>query len=359
MSSSNEVSAVHPETLAVSPGVVLSQMAIGHYVSQALYLVAQLGIADLLKDGPCDGRDLATATRTHAPSLMRVMRLLASVGVFEEVSNGEFALTPLGEPLRADVPDSMRELVLLFTGIGVQDSWKDLEHCVRTGDPAFRRTLPDADIYALAAQDQRGAASFDRAMATFAPQTAAVVAAAFDFSGFGKVVDIGGGTGGLLTGILKAYPELAGIVFDQPYVAERARQQIAAAGLTDRCQVVGGSFFDEVPRGADAYLLKDVLIDWNDKRATAILTNCRAAMPSHGKLLIVEGVYPERIDQSAESRRATATDVLMLVCTGGRQRSVAEFRDLLAASGFRLTRVVPTAARVCVLLGEQIPINRF
>jgi hypothetical protein len=348
----DEASGVHPETLAVPLGVALSQMAIGHYVSRALHLAAKLGLADLLKDGPRDGHDLAAATQTHAPSLTRMVRLLASVGVFEEQSDGRFALAPLGELLRTDVPGSLRAVVELFAGVGVQDCWKDLEFCVRTGNPAFRRTAPDADPYTLAAPDPEATALFDRAMATFAPQTAAAVSTAFDFSRIGKVVDVGGGNGSLLIGILKAYPELAGIVFDQPHAAERAKQKVAAAGLADRCQVVGGSFFDEVPRGADAYLIKDVLIDWTDERATAILKNCRVAMPSHGQLLIIEGIYPACIDRSAESRRATANDVLMMVCLGGRQRSEVEFRNLLAASGFRLTRVVPTAARVCVLQAE-------
>lgn len=354
MSTADESSRIHPETLAVPLGVALSQMAIGHYVSRALYLAAKLGVADLLRDGPRADRDLAAATGTHAPSLTRVMRLLASIGVFEEQGDGTFALAPLGEPLRSDVPGSLRSLVLLLAGIGVQDAWKDLEYCVRTGEPAFRRTAPGAAPYSLLDLDPEATALFDRAMATFVPLTAAAVATAFDFSGFGTVVDVGGGTGGLLIGILKAYPGLTGIVFDQPHAAERAKQQVAEAGLADRCQVVSGSFFDAVPCGADAYLLKEVLIDWDDERATAILKNCRAAMPAHGQVLIVEGVYPARIDQSADSRRATANDVLMLVCMGGRQRSEVEFRDLFATSGFRLTRVVPTAAQVCVIQGERV-----
>jgi hypothetical protein len=353
MSPADEASGGHPETLAVPLGVALPQMAIGHYVSRALYLAAKLRLADLLKDGPRDGRDLAAATQTHAPSLARVMRLLASVGVFEEHKDGKFALAPLGELLRDDVPGSLRALVLLLAGTGVQDCWKDLEYCVRTGGPAFHRWAPDADVYTLSAADPEATALFDRAMATFAPQRAAAVAAAFDFSAFGKVADVGGGSGGLLIGILKAHPGLAGIVFDQPHAAERARQQVAAAGLADRCHVVGGSFFDFVPPGADAYLLSNVLLDWNDERAGAILKNCRAAMPAHGQVLIVEDVYPECIDRSAESRGATATDVLMMVCTGGRLRSEGEFRDLLAASGFRLARVVPTPARACVIQGKR------
>ena len=173
MSPADEASGVHPETLAVPLGVALSQMAISHYVSRALYLAAKLGLADLLKDGPREGRDLAVATQTHTSSLARVLRLLASVGVFEEHSDGTFALAPLGELLRDDVPGSLRALVLLFAGIGVQDSWKDLEQCVRTGDPVFRRAAPDADIYTLAARDPEATALFDRAMATFALQTAA------------------------------------------------------------------------------------------------------------------------------------------------------------------------------------------
>lgn len=354
MSSANESSTIHPETLAVPFGVALSQMAIGHSVSRVLYLAAKFGIADLLKDGPRTGRDLAAATETNAASLIRIMRLLASVGVFEERCDGTFALAPLGEPLRSDASGSLRPLVLLFAGIGVQDCWKDIEYCVRTGEPAFRRTVPDADPYSLTALDPEATELFDMAMETFVPLTAAAVAAAFDFSSFHTVADIGGGNGGLMLSLLKAYPRLSGIVFDQPLAAERAKQRIATAGLADRCQVLSGSFFDAIPRGADAYLLKEVLIDWNDERATTILKNCHAAMPAHGQVLIVEGVYPSRIDQSAESRRATANDVLMLVCMGGRQRSEEEFRDLLTASGFRLTRVVPTAAPVCVIQGERV-----
>jgi hypothetical protein len=301
---------------------------------------------------------MAAVTKTHAPSLVRVLRMLASVGVFEEQSDGRFTLAHLGELLLPDVPGSLQALVLLFAGIGVQDCWKDLEYCVRTGEPAFRRTAPDADPYALAAPDPEATAMFDRAMATFASETAAAVATAFDFSRIGKVVDVGGGNGSQLIGLLKAYPKLAGIVFDQPHAAERAKQNLVAAGLGDRCQVVSGSFFDEVPRGADAYLIKEVLVDWNDERASAILKNCRAAMPAHGQLLIIEGIYPACIDRSAVSRRATANDLLMLVCTGGRQRSEVEFRNLLAASGFRLTRVVPTPARVCLILGEPSQLSQ-
>jgi hypothetical protein len=331
--------------------LALYWMSVAHYHSRALGLVAKLGLADLLKDGPRDARALAKPLELNAPALNRVLRLLASVGVLEEQADGAFALTAIGELLRSDVPGSMRASVMLFAGTGIQDSWKELEYCVRTGEPAFRKTSPHADPFTQMAQDPEAAANFDKAMATFAPQTAAAVAAAYDFSGFGTLADVGGGNGALLAGILKANPRLRGIVFDQPHVAERAREHLRAEGFADRCQVLGGSFFESVPAGADAYLLKHVIHDWNDERAAAILKNVRAVVPSDGKLLIVEGVYPPRIDQSLESRGAAANDVNMLVCAGGRQRSEQEFRALYAASGFELTRLVPTPARVCVIEG--------
>jgi hypothetical protein len=337
---------------ALPPGLALYQMAVGHYVSRALHLAAKLGLADLLADGPRHYAEMAERSRTNAPALNRLLRLLASVGVFEERDGGTFALQPLGELLRSDVPGSMRDSVVLFAGVGIQDSWKELEYCVRTGEPAFRRTSPDSDPFQEMQKDPEQAAVFDRAMATFAPQTAAAVAASYDFSAFESVADVGGGNGALLIGILRANPRLRGVVFDLPHVAERARAQVGAAGMAERCNIVGGDFFQKIPVRADALVLKHVIHDWNDERATAILRNCRDAMPARGRLLVVEGVYPARIDGSLESRGAAANDVNMLVCTGGRQRSQQEFRDLYAASGFRLTRAVPTPARVCVIEGE-------
>jgi hypothetical protein len=337
---------------ALPPGIALYQMGIGHYISRALYLAAKLEIADLLRDGPKSAGELALATETDASALRRVLRLLASVGVFEERADGRFALQSLGELLRSDVPGSMLASVKLFTGIEIQDSWKELEYCVRTGEPALHRHSPGADPFEQMRRDPEAAANFDKAMATFAPQTSAAIAAAYDFSVFSKLCDVGGGNGALMIGVLRANPKLRGRVFDQPHVAARARAHVAESGLADRCEVAGGSFFEKIPSGADAILLKHVIHDWNDERATAILRCVRAALPANGKLLIVEGVYPERIDQSLESRGAAANDVNMLVATGGRQRSEAEFRDLFRAAGFRLTRIVPTPARVAVIEGE-------
>jgi SAM-dependent methyltransferase len=333
------------------PGIALYQLAIGHYVSRALHVAVKLDIAEHLAEGPRTFEDLARATETHAASLRRVLRLLASVGVLEEREDARFALSPLGDLLREDAPGSMKANVSLFSGVAIQDSWKELEWCVRTGEPAFKKDDPNADPFTTMAQDPEAAANFDKAMATFAPQTAAAVAAAYDFSRFGKVMDVGGGNGALLIGILQANPALRGVFFDQPHVVERARRNIAEHGLADRLEAVGGSFFDKVPAGADAILTKHVIHDWSDEHATAILRACREALPPDGKLLIVEGLYPARIDRSLESRGAAANDVNMLVVAGGRQRSEAEFRALYAAAGFELTRIVPTPARVAVIEG--------
>ena len=218
------------------PGIVLYQMAIGHYVSRALDLAARLGVADLLAAGPRQAAELAAQTRTDAAALRRVLRLLASVGVFSEDADGAFALTPLGELLRSDVPGSARASVMLFAGVGIQDSWKELEYCVRTGQPAFRKHSPDAD--AFSGMDEEATRVFDAAMATFAPATAAAMAAAYDFSQFGTVMDVGGGNGAILIGLLGANPGLRGIVFDRPGSAERAREKLAEAGLSARCEVV-------------------------------------------------------------------------------------------------------------------------
>ena len=331
------------------PGILLYQMAIGHYVSRALDLAARLGVADLLAGGPLPASELAAKTDTNAAALRRVLRLLVSVGVFSEGEDGAFALTPLGELLRSDVPGSARASVMLFAGVGIQDSWKELEYCVRTGQPAFRKHSPDAD--AFSGMDEEGTKVFDAAMATFAPATSAAMAAAYDFSQFGTLMDVGGGNGAILVGLLGANPRLRGIVFDRPGAAERARTKLAEAGLSGRCQVAAGDFFEAVPEGADALLLKHVIHDWNDEQAARILRSCRRAMGAGARLLIAEGLYPQRIDSSLESRGAAANDVNMLVATGGRQRSEQEFRALYDRAGFELTKIVPTAARLSLIEG--------
>ena len=339
-------------TQELPPPLALFRIATSYYVSQAIYAVAKLGVADLLGDGPRRPDELAKATGTNADALRRVLRLLASLGVFTEEAGGEFALTPIGTCLRSGVPGSMHAVVLLFGGI-TQQAWGDLMHSLRTGEPAFSHVF-GMDSFAYMAQHPDEAANFDAAMAGFTRQIAIAVAASYDFSPFRRIVDVGGGSGALVAGILQANPTLTGILFDLPQVAERAKASIAALGLADRCAVVGGDFFKGVPEGGDAYLLKHIIHDWNDVRAAEILQSCCRAMGSAARLLIVEGVYPPRIDQSDASRGAAANDVNMLVCTGGRQRSEVEFRVLYKAAGLRLTRIIPTEARVSVVEGVRV-----
>jgi orsellinic acid C2-O-methyltransferase len=334
------------------PRVALYQMATGYYLSSALHLVAKLGIADLLKEGPRQPEDLAEATATHALSLKRVLRLLASAGVFEEQENGAFALTAVSECLRADIPWSVRAMVLLFAGDQQHSAWRELEYCVRTGNPVFRKKGLD-NPFKDPGRTTEETVRFDEAMADSAAMAATAIAEDYDFSSLRTLVDIGGGNGALLTGLLEAHPHLHGTVFDQPAVAERAKQRIAARGLADRCEARGGDFFKEVPPGADAYILKHVIHDWDDEHAVMILKNCHRAMGENSKLLIVEGVYPSRIDQSVESRGAATNDVTMLVLFGGRHRSEAEFRSLYEAAGFKLTRMVPTQAWASVIEGVR------
>jgi hypothetical protein len=323
------------------PPLQLFRMITGYYVSRALYIIATLGVADRLANGALGHEELAKDTATHAPALRRVLRLLASVGVFSERPDGRFALTPIGACLRDGVPGSMRAAARLFGGV-TQDRWADLLYSVQTGEPAFRKQAGADGPFGGIAADPELAALFDEAMADWTKHVAVAAVAAYDFARFDTIVDVGGGNGTLLAGILGVTPGPRGIVFDLPHVVERAQAHLAEVGVVDRCTAVGGDFFQDIPCGGDAYLLKHVIHDWNDERAVQILTMCRRAMGPDARLLIIEGVYPERIDESSESQGAAANDVNMLVCTGGRQRSEAEFHALYAAAGFTLTRMVPT-----------------
>ncbi|HEX2884982.1 methyltransferase [Vineibacter terrae] len=336
---------------ALPPSITLFRMVTGYYVSRAIHVAAALGIADQLAPAPLDHEALAERTGTHAPSLRRVLRLLVGAGVLAEDADGRFSLTAIGTCLRRDVPGSMHAAALLFGGT-TQQAWGALQHSVRTGEPAYRHVF-GRDAFAHLAAHPEEAAIFDAAMAGFTQMIARAVAATYDFARFACVADIGGGNGMLLEGVLGATPGLRGLLFDLPHVADRARARLASVGLADRCAVAAGDFFADIPGGADAYMLKHVIHDWDDARATTILRNCHRAMAKAGTLLLVEGVYPPHVDQSDAAFAAASNDVNMLVCTGGRQRSEAEFRDLYREAGFRLTRIIPTPARVSVIEGVK------
>jgi hypothetical protein len=339
---------------SLPPHLQLYYLASAHYVSHALYVLAQLNIADhiVAAGGVADAEWLARVTQTHAPSLRRVLRLLVTSDLLAESEDGRFSLTPLSTCLRTDVPGSFRSSVMLFTGPGIMQAWHELLHSVRTGETGTRLG-PGEDPFSLIEKDPEDAKIFDEAMAAHTAIVARAVADVYDFSPFRTIVDVGGGNGALLAEILRANPELRGMVFELPRVAERARTHLAAAGLAGRCEVVEGDCFAAVPPGGDAYLLKHVIHDWNDERAAAILRNVHRAMPSHARLLLIEGIYPPRVDNSIRCQGAARNDVNMLVCTGGRQRSEAEFHSLFAATGFALARILPTRSTSFVIEAER------
>jgi len=332
------------------PAAAMLQLIASFWMSRALYLAVKLGVADLLKDGPKHSEELARATGMHPPSLYRVLRALASVGVFAEDQQGRFALTPLAATLRTDVPGSLRAFALAELDEDHYAAWGDLPHSVRTGEVAFDH-LFGMDVWRYRAQHPEEGRIFDEAMTSFSSVVNAAIVASYDFSSIKSIVDVGGGDGSLIAAILRANPSMQGVLFDLlPHVIKRAGQRIEKEGLSGRCQIVAGDFFAAVPRGGDAYLLKWIIHDWDDARSVALLRNIRRAMAEDGRLLLVEAVIPR--DNSPSFHKFM--DLTMLVMTGGRERTEAEYRALLAAAGFRLTRIVPTPSEMRVIEGVPV-----
>src|SRR5581483_3632295 len=289
---------------------------------------------------------LAQATGAHAPSLQRVLRALASLGVFTEVEEGRFGLTPLAACLQADGPDSFRALPI-YLGEELYRTFGDLLDCVKTGEPVFDR-IYGLSYFDYLGQNAEAAQVFNAAMTALgAVAETPAVAAAYDFAAVGTVIDIGGGQGSLLAAILEAYPRVKGVLFDQPAVIESARPQIRAVGMAERCELVSGDFFEAVPSGADVYLLKRIVHDWDDEGGIAILKNCRRAMGAGGKLLVVEAVLPPG-DEASPSK---LVDVVMMTILRGRERTAAEYRALLQTAGFDLVRIIPTASPMSIIEG--------
>jgi SAM-dependent methyltransferase len=320
------------------------QMTSGHVIAQALYVVAELGIADLLSTGPRSSPELAETTGVHAPSLYRVLRTLASLGVFVEQVDQRFALTPLGETLRADVPGSVRAWALVNCGI----SWRaygELLYSVRTGQPGFDRAH-GMTVFEYTARHPEAMAAFGKMMVDFHGEEVAAVAEAYSLSGAKSIVDVGGGFGNLLAAMLNANPNVRGTVFERPAVAEAAVQWLHGAGLSHRTDVLEGDFFESVPSGGDVYVLSHVIHDWDEAHCLLLLGNCRRVLPPGGRLLIVETVLPGPNEPSP----ARLLDLIMLAnAPRGQERTLQEYRDLLRGADYQLTRVVPTASRVSVI----------
>jgi hypothetical protein len=327
-------------------GADLRKLMQGFQVSQAIHVAATLGLADHLASGARTSDELAAATGTHPPALYRLMRALASAGIFREHDQRRFELTPVGELLRGDVAGTEAPMAQLFGRPSYWRAWGDLLHAVRTGNTAFDH-VHGCGVWEHRAQHSVEGEVFDRAMAARTEQIAEVALAACDFSRFAHVVDVGGGDGTLLANILAAHPQTRGTLFDQPQTIARARSSLASLGLSTRCQAVGGSFFADVPEDGDAYVLKWILHDWDDRAAADILRACRRAMKADGALIVFERLVGPP-NTGSEGKFA---DLNMLVMNGGRERTRDEFAALFGQSGFRLVSVTPTSTPLCVIEG--------
>jgi O-methyltransferase domain/Dimerisation domain len=329
------------------PRELMNRLTTGYWITQAVYVAAKLGLADLIKNGPCSAEMLAQATGTNAGALYRLLRALASIGCFAEDVEHGFGPTPLGECLRSDLPGSQRALAIM-AGEEHYRAFGELLYSVQTGKIAFDHVygMPVFDYLSRHADKAR---IFDEAMVGVHGRETVAMTDAYDFSNIGVLADVGGGNGSLLIGVLHKFPGLRGLLYDLPGVAERARENIRAAGLADRCQVVGGSFFESVPAGADAYLLRHIIHDWDDPQALTILRNIHQAVGGTGRLLVIEGVIPP----GNEPFFGKLLDLAMLTIPGGRERTAEEYRELFRAAGFALTRIVPTRTEISVIEGKR------
>jgi SAM-dependent methyltransferase len=308
------------------PSVAMLQLIEGFWVSRALYIVAKLGIADLLAEGPKGSEELAQATSTHAPSLYRVLRALTSVGVFAEEEQGRFALTPLAATLRTGVPGSVRAWAIMQLGEEHYQAWGEVLHSVQTGKTAFSHVF-GMGVWQYRAQHPGHAKTFDAAMANFVGTVNKTVLTSYDFSSLGLIVDVGGGDGSLLVALLQAHPGVQGVLFDLPHVAEGAKKRLADADLAERCEIIAGDVFSSVPSRGDAYILSRVIHDWDDAHSVAILRNCHRVMTPESKLLLIERVLPPRVEPSAAHQALVLTDLNMLVMNGGRERTDMRYRQ--------------------------------
>jgi ubiquinone/menaquinone biosynthesis C-methylase UbiE len=317
------------------------------WVSQALYVTAELGLADHLAAGPRSSEALAELASCHEPSLRRLLRALVTLEVVSEPEVGTFELAPLGRLLERDAPDSLAAWARWWGG----NLWPVFGHlldCVRTGESG-RAIAYGSRGFAHLERDPEAAAIFNRALAELTRLHAANVVEHYDFSPFRSIVDVGGGYGELLATILARHPTARGILFDRPHSLSGAREHLRAAGVAERCEFVSGDFFDSVPAGADAYVYKSVLHDWDDDHALRLLEGCRRALPERGRLLIVEPVMPERLAPGPVHRQLVRSDLTMLVAHGASERTETEYRRLLARAGFSLERVVPAGPTFSVL----------
>jgi hypothetical protein len=333
------------EAAKPSPQAALLQLLAGGLVVQLVQAAAKLGIADHLAASPLRADELAPRVSAHAPSLARVLRALTAYGVLTQDAQGRFALTDIGQCLRSDVPGSLRASTLFWGDETVVRAMTGLPHSLRTGETAFDKIFGRAVFDYMTDHPDFGR-TFDARSTESAGRAVAAVVKAYDFSKVDTVVDIGGSQGGMLAAILGANPNARGVLFDLPATVASAQPVLERANVLERCRVIGGSFFENVPTGGDVYVLKSILHDWDDEKSIAILRNCAKAMKPDARLLLVERVIPAVGPTPLDT---IITDVAMLLVTGGRERTESEYRALLQAAGMRITRVVPTTTSAAIV----------
>lgn len=332
---------------AVPPHVAMIQMGTGHWLSRLVYTAAKIDLADHLASGPKSAADLADVTGSNARALHRFMRTLASFGMLTQNDDDTFALTELGATLKRDAPGAARSTVLTMAGPAMWRAFGEFEYSLATGKTAVEKVL-GMGFFDYLAQHPDQAAQFSESMVGIHGGEPPAVAAAYDFSKFGTIVDVGGATGNMLAHILTRYTQPRGILFDRPHVVTGAPALLGAHGVEDRVSIQEGDFFERVPEGGDAYILSHIIHDWTEAQCDTILGNCRRAMKPGAKLLIVEFVLPE----GNTPHFGKLADMVMLAIPGGEERTANEYRTLLDSAGFRMTRVVPTASDVSVVEAE-------
>ena len=326
------------------PHAQLIEMSTAYWVSKVVYAAAKLGLADHLSEAPQSAAELAGVTRTHAPSLHRLMRTLASVGILTEDDAQRFALTPLGAALKTGAPGSARSSVLTIASPWFVGAFEQIMHSLETGDTGFQKNM-GMPIFDYLGQHPEDASMFSETMVGFHGAEPAAVAAAYDFSSFEKVVDVGGATGNMLAAILGRHAGPRGVLFDMPHVVSDAPALLEERGVDQRVTIESGDFFKMVPAGGDAYLLSHVIHDWSEEQCLTILGHCRKSMKPNGRLLIVEMVLPA----GDTPHPGKMLDMVMLVLPGGQERTESEYSSLFGKAGFRLVRVVPTESAVSVV----------
>jgi hypothetical protein len=332
----------------------IAQLVCGHMATRAISAAAALGVADAIGSGQRTAAEVAAATGTRPEPTLRLLRALAALQVLTETAPGTFALTGTGAMLRTDRADSMAEFVAMTTDPAMLGAWQRLAEAVRTGGPVFADVF-GTDFFDHLAADPRLSARFNAAMRQGTRLAAQAVPRAYDFGRFGTVADVGGGDGTLLAAILTEYPRLSGLLYDTAEGSAQAGATLTAAGVAHRCAQLTGDFFASVPAGADGYLLKSILHDWDDERSAVILRHVRAVIPPHGRLLIVDAVLPEVVDPGA-SALGHLGDLNMLVQLGGKERTRGDFAALCAATGFELADVTGLAPARFSLV-EAVPIG--